>query len=98
MDNAWRALLKWLVIVLLPAMLFLAPIPAGLTPQAWWLLAIFVGTILGLMLQPLPLGAMALVGLVAAAVTGALPAGQVFAGTPTRSCGWSSRRSASREE
>ena len=51
-----------------------------MTPQAWRLLAIFVGTILGLMLQPLPLGAMALVGLAAAALTGALPAGQVFAG------------------
>ena len=80
MDNARRALLKWLLVVLLPAILFLVPVPAGLTPQAWWLLAIFVGTILGLMLQPLPLGAMALIGLAAAALTGALPAGQVFAG------------------
>jgi divalent anion:Na+ symporter, DASS family len=79
-NNAWRAIAKWLLVVLLPAILFLLPVPAGVTPQAWRLLAIFVGTILGLMLQPLPLGAMALVGLAAAALTGALPAGQVFAG------------------
>jgi DASS family divalent anion:Na+ symporter len=79
-NNAWRTPVKWLLVVLLPAILLLLPVPAGVTPQAWRLLAIFVGTILGLMLQPLPLGAMALVGLAAAALTGALPAGQVFAG------------------
>jgi DASS family divalent anion:Na+ symporter len=79
-NNAWRAPAKWLLVVLPPTILFLLPVPAGVTPQAWRLLAIFVGTILGLMLEPLPLGAMALVGLAAAAVTGALPAGQVFAG------------------
>jgi len=69
-----------LVVVLCPTIILLLPVPAGVTPQAWRLLAIFVGTILGLMLQPLPLGAMALVGLAAAGLTGALPAGQVFAG------------------
>ncbi len=80
MNNASRALLRWLVVVLCPTIILLLPVPAGVTPQAWRLLAIFVGTILGLMLQPLPLGAMALVGLAAAGLTGALPAGQVFAG------------------
>ena len=80
MNTAWRAPAKWLLVILLPAILVLLPVPSGVTPQAWRLLAIFAGTILGLMLQPLPLGAMALIGLAAAALTGALPAGQVFAG------------------
>jgi DASS family divalent anion:Na+ symporter len=79
-NTAWRAPAKWLLVILLPAILVLLPVPAGVTPQAWRLLAIFAGTILGLMLQPLPLGAIALIGLAAAALTGALPAGQVFAG------------------
>jgi DASS family divalent anion:Na+ symporter len=56
------------------------PAPVAVTPQAWRLLAIFAGTIVGLMVQPLPLGAMALVGLSLAALTGALPAGQALAG------------------
>jgi DASS family divalent anion:Na+ symporter len=79
-NTAWRAPAKWLLVILLPAIVVLLPVPAGVTPQAWRLLAIFAGTILGLMLQPMPLGAMALIGLAAAALTGALPAGQVFAG------------------
>ena len=74
-NRTGRAPTKWLLIVLLSTALFFLPVPAGVTPQAWRLLAIFVGTVVGLILQPLPLGAMALVGIVAAALTGALPAG-----------------------
>ena len=72
--------MKWAIVLLIPAAIWLAPVPAGVTPQGWRLLAIFVGTILGLMLQPLPLGAMALVGVAASALTGALTAGQALAG------------------
>lgn len=72
--------LKWLVVVLVSGALSLVPVPAGVTPEGWRLFAIFVGTILGLILQPLPLGAMALIGVAVAAFTGALPAGQALAG------------------
>jgi DASS family divalent anion:Na+ symporter len=84
-----------LVVVLCPTIILLLPVPAGVTPQAWRLLAIFVGTILGLMPNPAP-RRWRLSASPRRAFTGALPAGQVFAGYAGRSCGWSSRRSASR--
>eukprot|EP00239_Pterosperma_sp_CCMP1384_P007091 CAMPEP_0197844158 /NCGR_PEP_ID=MMETSP1438-20131217/1138_1 /TAXON_ID=1461541 /ORGANISM="Pterosperma sp., Strain CCMP1384" /LENGTH=564 /DNA_ID=CAMNT_0043454795 /DNA_START=70 /DNA_END=1764 /DNA_ORIENTATION=- len=48
------------------------PPPAGVAIKAWKLLAIFVATIVGIILQPLPLGAVAMVGLGVSMVTGIL--------------------------
>ncbi len=41
--------------------LWLLPVPVGVEPGAWKLLAIFVATIVGIILRPLPMGAVALV-------------------------------------
>ena len=46
--------------------------------QAWHLLAIFVGTIVGIVTQPLPLGAVAMIGLGAAQLTKVLTFSQAF--------------------
>jgi DASS family divalent anion:Na+ symporter len=43
------------------ALRFLVPIPSGVTEQGWSLLSIFVTTILGLVLDPLPVGAWAFI-------------------------------------
>ncbi|KAK8562758.1 hypothetical protein V6N12_010828 [Hibiscus sabdariffa] len=48
---------------------FLVPKPVEVTPQAWQLLAIFLSTIAGLVLSPLPVGAWAFIGLTASIVT-----------------------------
>jgi di/tricarboxylate transporter len=45
---------------------FLAPRPAEVSLQAWQLLSIFLSTIAGLVLGPLPVGAWAFLGLTAA--------------------------------
>ena len=58
----------------------LIPVPQGITPQSWRLLAIFVATITGSIVQPIPGGAMVLLGVTAVALTGALPVNQAFAG------------------
>ena len=42
--------------------LALIPPPEGLAPHAWYFFAIFAGVILGLMLEPLPGGAIGLIG------------------------------------
>ncbi|XP_039068667.1 dicarboxylate transporter 2.1, chloroplastic-like [Hibiscus syriacus] len=52
---------------------FLVPKPVEVTPQAWQLLAIFLSTIAGLVLSPLPVGAWAFIGLTTSVVTGTLP-------------------------
>jgi DASS family divalent anion:Na+ symporter len=77
---ARSAPLKWLPVVLLPIAILFVPPPEGITPQAWRLLAVFAGTIAGLMAQPLPLGAIALLGLTAASLSGALTGTQALAG------------------
>ena len=73
-------LYRWAVVLLVPAALMLLRVPAGVTVPGWRLFAIFVGTILGLILQPLPLGAMALIGVAAASMSGGLPPGQALSG------------------
>ena len=71
---------SFLFVFVLGAIIWFIPIPAGLKPQAWHLLAIFVATIVGVILQPLPMGAMALLGITVAALTKTLTIGQALSG------------------
>ncbi|HEX7270677.1 MAG TPA: anion permease [Casimicrobiaceae bacterium] len=61
---AWRALVPVAVVLILA----LLPHPAGLAPHAWYFFAIFAGVIVALMLEPLPGGAIGLIGVTAVAV------------------------------
>lgn len=58
--------------------LWFIPPPAGVTKIAWQLLSIFLATIVGIITQPLPLGAVALLGLGAAVLTKTLPFAAAF--------------------
>ena len=58
--------------------LYNCPAPAGVTSQAWHLLAVFVATIVGIVTAPLPLGAVAMVGLGATMLTKTLTFAQAF--------------------
>ncbi|KAL3130986.1 cytochrome P450-dit2 [Trebouxia sp. C0009 RCD-2024] len=60
------------------ALRFLVPIPSGITIQAWTLLSIFVSTITGLVLEPLPTGAWAFLSVTAAVFTKTLTFSQAF--------------------
>ena len=60
------------------AVRFLLPCPAAVAPQAWTLLAIFLSTITGLVLTPLPVGAWAFIGLSTTVVTKTLTFQQAF--------------------
>jgi L-tartrate/succinate antiporter len=55
---SWKALAP----IVLALVLALIPPPDGLAPHAWYFFAIFAGVILGLMLEPLPGGAIGLIG------------------------------------
>lgn len=52
-----------LIVLAVFVIIWFLPIPAGLNAAAWHLFAIFVATILGFILQPLPMGAIALLGI-----------------------------------
>ena len=71
---------KW-AIVLSSALVFaLIPVPAGVTPQSWRLLAIFVATIIGSIVRPVPAAAIVLIGVTAIALFGVLPVDQALRG------------------
>jgi DASS family divalent anion:Na+ symporter len=56
------------------------PAPAGVDIKAWHLLAIFVATIIGIILKPLPMGAMAMLGITMTALTRTLSIGDALSG------------------
>ena len=56
----------------------LIPCPETVNPKAWRLLAIFLSTIVGIITGPLPLGAVALLGLGACTLTKTLTFAQAF--------------------
>ncbi len=60
----WKALVP----VAIAIVLTLLPVPSGLAPHAWYFFSIFVGVIVGLILEPLPGAAVAIIGITAAAV------------------------------
>src|SRR5512138_3139707 len=60
----WKALAPVAVAIIVA----LIPAPAGLPQHAWYYFAIFVGVIVGLMFEPLPGGAIGLIGVALVAV------------------------------
>jgi len=75
-TNVWRLLCVFAVGVVL----WFIPPPEGLQLQAWRLLAIFVATVAGIIARPLPMGAIAMMGLTALLLTKTLETAQVLAG------------------
>ncbi|WP_026111983.1 anion permease [Winslowiella toletana] len=71
---------KLLLILLIGAGIWLSPVPQGVKPEAWHLLAIFTATVVGLILSPYPLGAMAIFSLTVVAACGLLSVDAVLAG------------------
>ena len=61
------------------AIWFLPP-PVGVSVKAWHLLALFAATIIGLILQPLPMGAVVIIGTMATALTGTLTPAEALNG------------------
>lgn len=60
--------------------IWLFHVPEGLTPKVWTLFAIFVATIVGFILQPLPMGAVAVISITFTALTGILKLPEALAG------------------
>jgi len=62
------ARIKAVAPIAVAAVIALLPAPDGLAQHAWYFFAIFTGVIVGLMLEPLPGGAIGLIGLTTVAV------------------------------
>jgi len=63
---------RWAVVLFAGGAVLAFPVPEGVDPRGWRLLAIFVATVTGMLLQPLPIGALALLGVVVAVASGSV--------------------------
>lgn len=73
-------LMRGLIVLAVGAAIWFFPVPAGLKPEAWHLVAIFVATILGFILQPLPIGALAFLSVTFTAFAGVLKPAEALSG------------------
>ena len=71
-------LLALVAVYLVVVLLF--PRPAAVTPAGWRVTALFLSTIAGLMLQPMPGAALVIVSLTMFVVVGGLPTSRVLSG------------------
>ena len=76
-----RAKLTPLVVTLIAGItIWFSPVPAGVDIKAWHLLAIFVATVVGIIAKPLPMGAVAMLGIAMTALTGTLTISEALSG------------------
>lgn len=71
---------KALAVIALGAIIWFIPLPQGVSAQAWHLMAIFVATIFGFILQPLPIGAVAIISITFTALVGVLKPAEALSG------------------
>src|SRR5262249_58499328 len=76
-------IVRWAITIFSGLAVYLAPVPEGVTPQSWRLLAIFIATIVGSILRPATGGAMVLLGIAAIALTKSMPLSEAMIGTVT---------------
>lgn len=73
-------LARGLACIAIGAIVWFIPAPEGVTAQAWGLLAVFIATIAGFILQPMPIGAIAIIACALLPVLGIMKAGEALAG------------------
>lgn len=72
--------LRWLLVAGSALAVVAMPVPTGISPESWHLLAIFTGTIVGSIVRPVPAGAVVFLGVAALAITKTMPAREALAG------------------
>ena len=75
-----KRLMNWLIPIIIGLAMWFWPTPDGVSAQAWHLAAIFVATIVGFILQPLPIGGVAMIMVTIAALTNTLKIGDALSG------------------
>jgi DASS family divalent anion:Na+ symporter len=78
--KAGGRIIRGIIVILVGFIIWYLPVPAGVKPEAWHLLAIFVATIVGLILTPLPMGAVVIIGVMMTTLTGVLKIGPALSG------------------
>jgi len=68
------------IAVIIAVIIWILPPPEGVSAEAWHLFAIFVATIIGIILEPLPMGAVAICGIAAVTLTRTLSLSNALSG------------------
>lgn len=71
---------RWLIVLATGLLVIAIPAPAGVEFKAWALTAVFLATMVGLVAQPMPGGAMVLLGVTTIAITGIVPIAKALDG------------------
>ncbi|MBG6241736.1 MAG: DASS family sodium-coupled anion symporter [Candidatus Symbiopectobacterium sp. Dall1.0] len=79
-SSTGKKVLAVVVPIALGIAIWLAPVPANLSPQAWHMFAIFAATIAAILTQPLPSGAVMLIALCVAIFTQTLTEAKALSG------------------
>ena len=74
------AVARLAAVILVGTALWFIPVPSGVQPRAWQLLAVFVATMVGIILRPIPMGAVAFVAAAFAVISGTLTIAEATAG------------------
>lgn len=72
--------LSIVITLVIGAAIWFCPNPSGVSPEAWHLFAVLIGTIAGFVLIPVPIGLVALVGLTICILTNVMSTGQALSG------------------
>jgi len=72
--------LLFLIVVLIAVGIWFSPHPSAVDPRAWHLLAIFMATIIGIILKPLPIGALVIISMSVATLTHTLSLEETLSG------------------
>ena len=73
-------LLRWAIVLFVAVGILLIPVPEGVTPQSWRLLAIFAATITGSIVRPIPGAAVVLLGITALPLFNVMKMNEVLTG------------------
>ncbi len=79
-KNKYRGLLTIFLLYIVGLILWVSPLSPELTSKSWHLFVIFICTMIGIVLNPLPISAIALLGAVTCLITGVLTTKQVLSG------------------
>ena len=79
-KTALQQRIRFLLVFLSGAVLWLIPQPSGLSPQAWHLFIIFLAAILCILIRALPILTASLLAMTLAILTRTLTAVQAFSG------------------
>lgn len=77
-------LIRWGIVLFVAAGILLIPVPDGITPKSWRLLAIFAATIMGSIVRPIPGAAMVLLGITALPIFRVMPINEALTGYADR--------------